>query len=125
MTTANHCKAGGVHNVTDGGILRLRGEDLPRGVLTQAQRESYNKDGYIILPGAFDDSQGTNLLEEARNVIKRISTGGEGITRHDMSGSDGPKKRPSPIGRVLATFEPGTLADFSPSIVHTSTILDR
>ncbi|KAI4281010.1 MAG: hypothetical protein L6R38_004004 [Xanthoria sp. 2 TBL-2021] len=105
-TTANHCNPGGVHNVTDGGTLHLRGEDLLRGILTQAQRESYNKDGYIILPGAFDDSQGTNLLEEARNVIKRISTGGEGITRHDMSGSGGAKKRPSPIGRVLATFEP-------------------
>ncbi|KAI4229277.1 MAG: hypothetical protein L6R36_001025 [Xanthoria steineri] len=106
VTEVDQLNSRGVHNVTDGGTLRLRGEDLPRGVLTRAQRESYNKDGYIILPGAFDDSQGTTLLEEVRNVIKRISTGGEGITRHDMSGSDGPKKRPSPIGRVLATFEP-------------------
>ncbi|KAL8994345.1 MAG: hypothetical protein Q9169_005652 [Polycauliona sp. 2 TL-2023] len=96
---------GGAHHVTDGGTLHLIGEDLPRGVLTQAQSESYKKDGYIILPGAFDDSQGTDLLEEARNVIQRISTGGEGITRHDMSGNSG-AKRLSPIGRVLATFEP-------------------
>ncbi|KAL8846823.1 MAG: hypothetical protein Q9221_008109 [Calogaya cf. arnoldii] len=105
-------QSGGAHNVTDGGILRLLGE--PRGVLTQAQRERFEKDGFMVLPGAFDASQGTDLLEEAHNVIKRISTGGEGITRHDMSGNDGAKKRPSPIGRVLATFEPGTSAHMFP-----------
>ncbi|KAL8673983.1 MAG: hypothetical protein Q9168_001626 [Polycauliona sp. 1 TL-2023] len=104
VTEVDHQKRG-ADNVTDGGRLRLRGEDLPRGVLTQAQRESYHKDGYIVLPHAFDESQGAAVLEEARNVIKRISTGGAGITRHDMSGNSG-AKRPSPIGRVLATFEP-------------------
>lgn len=91
--------------MTDRGTIRLRGDDRPRGFLTEAQRESYHKDGYIVLPGAITESQATNLLEEAQNVIKRISTGGEGITRHDMSNSG--TKRPSPIGRVLATFEPG------------------
>ncbi|KAL8770613.1 MAG: hypothetical protein Q9209_003681 [Squamulea sp. 1 TL-2023] len=103
-TTANPLDPGGVHNMTDGGTIRLRGDDQPRGLLMEAQRESYNKDGYIILPGAITDSQAADLLEEAQNVIKRISTGGEGITRHDMSISGA--KRPSPIGRVLATFEP-------------------
>ncbi|KAI4273896.1 MAG: hypothetical protein LQ337_004308 [Flavoplaca oasis] len=102
------------HNATDGGTLHLRGDDLPRGVLTQAQRESYSKDGYIVLPGGVDDSQGTDLLEEVHNVIKRISTGGAGITRHDMSGNSGAKKRPSPVGRVLATFEPEDKSSSNP-----------
>ncbi|KAL8778641.1 MAG: hypothetical protein Q9213_007331 [Squamulea squamosa] len=103
-TTANPLDPGGVHNMTDGGTIRLRGNDQLRGFLMEAQRESYSKDGYIVLPGAITDSQAADLLEEAQNVIKRISTGGEGITRHDMSKSGA--KRPSPIGRVLATFEP-------------------
>lgn len=37
--------------------------------------------------------------------MKRISKGGDGITRHNVPTSGG--KRPSPIGRVLATFETG------------------
>ena len=87
------------------GTIRLRGEEQSRGLLTQAQCESYKSDGYLVLPGAFADSQGTALLEEARTVIERIATGGEGITRHDVS-SPG-TKRPSPINRVIATFETG------------------
>ncbi|KAL8906254.1 MAG: hypothetical protein Q9171_006341 [Xanthocarpia ochracea] len=94
------------HGVSNGGFIRLLGDDSPRGVLTQAQRASYDKNGYIILPDAVPDSQGTELLEEARNVMQRIFTGGEGIIRHDVSSGSGVKQRPSPIGRVLATFEP-------------------
>lgn len=37
--------------------------------------------------------------------MKRISEGGEGIIRHNISGSG--ENAPSPIGRILATFEPG------------------
>ncbi|KAL8860246.1 MAG: hypothetical protein Q9178_003217 [Gyalolechia marmorata] len=95
------------NGVSNGGFIRLLGDDSPRGVLTQAQCASYDKNGYIILPDAVPDSQGTELLEEARNVMQRIFTGGEGITRHDVSSGSGAKQRPSPIGRVLATFEPG------------------
>ena len=77
----------------------------PRG-LTRAQCESYNKDGYLVLPDAFPADQPTELLEEAYDVMKRVTQGGEGVTRHDLSGSV-VEERPSPIGRVLATFEPG------------------
>ncbi|KAL8634938.1 MAG: hypothetical protein Q9226_009410, partial [Calogaya cf. arnoldii] len=59
VTEVGH-EDGGAHKVTDGGILRLLGES--RGVLTQAQRERFEKDGFIVLPSAFDDSQGTDLL---------------------------------------------------------------
>ncbi|KAL8874391.1 MAG: hypothetical protein Q9198_006895 [Flavoplaca austrocitrina] len=36
--------------------------------------------------------------------MKRVSEGGEGITRHEIIG-DG-ANAPSPVGRIIATFEP-------------------
>lgn len=83
----------------------MRDERQPLQILSQAQCESYNKNGYLILPDALTVDQATELLGDARDVMKRISEGGEGIIRHDISGSGA--KKLSPIGRVLATFEPG------------------
>ena len=88
------------------GTLRLRADSPPPQGLTQAQCESYNKEGYLILPDAIPASQLTELLEETYDTLKRITQGGKGIARHDASGG-GVEKTPSPIGRLLATFEPG------------------
>lgn len=65
----------------------------------------YNRNGYLVLPDALTAAEAAGLLEEVRHVMKRISEGGKGITRHDVSGSG--VKGLSPVGRVLATFEPG------------------
>lgn len=85
-------------------MIRLRGEGGRLQSLTPEHFESYQKNGYLVLPDALTDSQADNLLDEACNLIKRVSEGGKGITRHDIpSGA----KRMSPVGRILATFEPG------------------
>ncbi|KAI4173151.1 MAG: hypothetical protein LQ343_003078 [Gyalolechia ehrenbergii] len=62
-------------------------------------------DGYLVIPDAISSDNANGLLNEAHNLMKRVSEGGEGIIRHDISG-DG-ENVPSPIGRILATFEPG------------------
>ena len=51
--------------------------------------------------------EASRLLDKSHQVMKRISGGGEGVKRHDMSTVGA--KRPSPVGRILATFEPGRL----------------
>ena len=84
-------------------VTRLRARNPYRQGLTQAQCKSYNWDGHFILPDVLTAGEAAGLLEKARDVMKRCSEGGEGITRHDVSGERG--KTPSPSGRVLATFE--------------------
>lgn len=59
----------------------------------------------LIIPHVLTAEETTSLLNDARNVMKRISKGGKGITRHDVYANGG--RRLSPIGRVLATFETG------------------
>lgn len=85
-------------------MIRLRGEGEGLKSSSPEHFESYQKNGYLVLPDALTDSQADNLLDEARNLMKRVLEGGKGITRHDIpSGA----KRLSPVGRILATFEPG------------------
>lgn len=59
-----------------------------------------------MIPNAITADQAAKLVAEARDVMDRVSKGGEGIIRHHVSDNDG-KMIPSPIGRVLATFESG------------------
>ncbi|MCJ1267763.1 hypothetical protein MMC22_007649 [Lobaria immixta] len=70
--------------------------------LTKVQRHSFNTNGYLVLSNILAGDEATALLEEARDVMRAISTGGEGVIRHVLSDT---MERPSPIGRVLATFE--------------------
>ncbi|KAL8707957.1 MAG: hypothetical protein Q9220_007100 [cf. Caloplaca sp. 1 TL-2023] len=91
--------------VNDLGVLRLRGESRAQG-LSEAQCKSYATDGYLIIPDAITTDEATNLLNLAHNIMDRVSKGGEGIIRHDVSGDEA--NTLSPIGRVLATFEPGS-----------------
>ncbi|KAL8950200.1 MAG: hypothetical protein Q9222_003747 [Ikaeria aurantiellina] len=93
-----------VDGSNDFSVLRLRGE-IRSQVLSEAQCKSYATDGYLVIPDAITNDEATKLLNVAHTVMKRVSEGGEGITRHEISG-DG-AETPSPIGRVLATFEPG------------------
>lgn len=72
--------------------------------LTKEQRDFFNTNGYLALSNVLASSEATTLLEEARHVMRAIATGGEGIIRHVLSDT---LERPSPIGRVLATFETG------------------
>ena len=73
--------------------------------LTQNQIEQYNKNGYLVFPDAIPANEAAELLEGVRNVMKVVSEGGKGIVRHDFSSGEG--KVLSPVGRVIATFEPG------------------
>ena len=72
--------------------------------LTEAQTGSYKDHGYLILPNILRDEEATMLMMEAHGVMKIIAKGGQGIIQHDPSEKS---ERPSPIGRVLATFEKG------------------
>lgn len=85
-------------------MIRLRGEDECLKSLSLEHLESYQKNGYLVLPDVLTDSQADKLLDEARNLLKRVFEGGKGITRHDIPSGG---KRLSPLGRILATFEPG------------------
>lgn len=85
-------------------MIRLRGEDEGLKSLSSEHFESYQKNGYLVIPDALTDSQADKLLDEARNLMKRVFEGGKGITRHDIPSGG---KRLSPIGRIVATFEPG------------------
>lgn len=51
------------------------------------------------------ENQSVELLDEARHLIDRVSKGGEGITRYDLS--SGGAKRLYPVGHIMATFEHG------------------
>ncbi|MCJ1248639.1 hypothetical protein MMC30_005857 [Trapelia coarctata] len=84
------------------GVLYLRAESPAPKALTQAQCDFYTKNGYLVLPNAISADEATKLLQEAHNVMDRISRGGEDITRHDTSNGD---ELPTPHGRILATFE--------------------
>ncbi|KAL9002913.1 MAG: hypothetical protein Q9188_004186 [Gyalolechia gomerana] len=110
-TEVDHVHGTRTNEVNGLGVLRLRGESQP-GVLTQAQCESYKTDGYLVIPDAITSDNANGLLNEAHSVMKRVSQGGEGIIRHDISG-DG-ENVPSPIGRILATFEPGDSSGSNP-----------
>lgn len=109
---ANSCILNQVAQASNAGTIRLRAENIDTTVLTRAQREFYNENGYLVLPDALTAKQAVESLEEARSVMKRISEGGEGIKRYDASSGGG--EMPSPIGRVLATFETGQ----SPNLLH-------
>ena len=84
-------------------MIRLRGENERLQSLSPEHLESYQKNGYLVLPDVLTDSQADELLDEARNLMKRVFEGGKGITRHDIPSGG---KRLLPIGRILATFEP-------------------
>ena len=94
----------GVRTSNDLGILRLRGESLPRP-LRQEQCKYYKTNGYLVIPNAISSEEANELLDTTQNVLQRVYEGGEGIIRHDISG-DGANV-PSPVGRIIATFEPG------------------
>ncbi|KAL8965908.1 MAG: hypothetical protein Q9183_003623 [Haloplaca sp. 2 TL-2023] len=100
-----------VHDMTktsDGfGTLHLRGESLPRP-LTREQCDYYKTNGYLIIPNATTTEEATKLGNTAHDVMMRVFEGGEGIIRHDISENDG--NALSPIGRIIATFEPGSSA---------------
>lgn len=69
--------------------------------LTQAQCDKFSKDGYIVLPDALSMNTTGQLLKEARDLMDMIYEGGGNIIRHESG------QEPSPVGRMLATFEPG------------------
>ena len=86
-------------------VAQLRAAQKPHlQGLTKAQCGFYNTNGYLVLPDALAANEAAMLLEEARHVMEGIATGGDGIIQHVLSGTT---KKPSPIGRVLATFETG------------------
>lgn len=105
QTSADVFESHNVDEATELGVLRLHSEGAHPQGLTQAQRETFDSKGYLVLPDVLTVDQATALLNESRDIMKRIAEGGKGIIRHDVSdpGAEGP----SPIGRVLATFEPG------------------
>ncbi|KAL8794976.1 MAG: hypothetical protein Q9195_002558 [Heterodermia aff. obscurata] len=103
--TAATNKLGTNKGFTESGALHLRGEDANPRILTHAQCESYDKNGYLVLPDVMSVEEASRLLDKSHRVMKQISSGGEGVKRHDMSTVGA--KRPSPVGRILATFEPG------------------
>ncbi|KAI4235479.1 MAG: hypothetical protein LQ349_003147 [Xanthoria aureola] len=111
QTTEVYNAHGKVNAPNDFGILHLQGEHLPRP-LTQEQCNSYKKNGYLVISNASTSQEATNLLDTTYNVMKRVSEGGEGITRHEIIG-DG-ANAPSPVGRIIATFEPGDKTASSP-----------
>ncbi|KAL9118185.1 MAG: hypothetical protein Q9187_005274 [Circinaria calcarea] len=90
--------------------LRLRAESPLSQVsgLTQTQCRSYYENGYLVVPNALTISQAEDLLNQAHALKKHVSEGGEGIIRHNVSSQR--SKTPSPVGRILATFEPGDQA---------------
>ncbi|KAL8648842.1 MAG: hypothetical protein Q9210_004757 [Variospora velana] len=96
--------AAGIANASNGlGVLRLRG-DYQNPELMPAQCTAYKTDGYLVIPEAITSDEVDKLLSEAHHLMKRVSEGGEGIIRHNVSTKGGDV--PSPIGRILATFEP-------------------
>ncbi|KAL9640692.1 MAG: hypothetical protein Q9204_000603 [Flavoplaca sp. TL-2023a] len=111
QTTEVYDTHGKVNASNDFGILRLQGENLPRP-LTQEQCNSYKTNGYLVVSNAITSEEATNVLDTTHNVMKRVSEGGEGIIRHEIMGDDA--NAPSPIGRILATFEPGDKTASSP-----------
>lgn len=87
------------------GIIRLLAtQEQPLQGLTAAQCDSYNKNGYLVLPDVLTHNEAIDYLKEVHSVMRNIATGGEGIILHDMSSKT---NNASPIGRVLATFEGG------------------
>lgn len=90
---------------SEAGVLHLRGKSADPHEFTQEHRDFYNTNGYVILPEILTADEASSLLNDARDVMARISKGSDGIMTHDISTSGG--KPPSPIGRVLATFETG------------------
>ena len=85
-------------------MIRLRGEGERLKSLSSEHFGSYKKNGYVVIPDALTGSQADKLLDEACNLMKRVFEGGKGIKRHDIPNG---AKRLSPVGRILATFEPG------------------
>ncbi|KAL9016872.1 MAG: hypothetical protein Q9185_005796 [Variospora sp. 1 TL-2023] len=73
--------------------------------LTPAQCTAYKTDEYLVIPEAITSDEADKLLNEAHHLMKRVSEGGEGTIRHSVSTNG--EDVPSPIGRILATFEPG------------------
>ena len=102
---ANSCILNQAAQAYNAGTIRLCAETTVPTVLTQAQREFYNENGYLVLPNALTAKLAAESLEEVCGVMKCISEGGEGVIRHDASSGEG--EIPSPIGRVLVTFETG------------------
>ncbi|KAL8968235.1 MAG: hypothetical protein Q9197_004987 [Variospora fuerteventurae] len=100
-TEINNAQANGSTRV---GVLHLRGDCL-NPELTPAQCTAYKTDGYLVIPEAITSDEADKLLNEAHHLMKRVSEGGEGIIRHSVSTNG--EDVPSPIGRILATFEPG------------------
>lgn len=84
------------------------GEGLSRASaiegLTKTQRNSFNRDGYMVVPEALSSVNIIALLKEAYNVMDDIAMGAYGTIQHLVS-AEAPG--PSPNGRVLATFEAG------------------
>lgn len=100
------------------GVLHLRGDFLNLE-LTPAQCTAYKTDGYLVIPDAITSDEADKLLNEAHHLMKRVSEGGEGIIRHTVSAKG--EDVPSPIGRILATFEPGASGSTLSKLDHSCT----
>ena len=74
--------------------------------LTEAQIKVFKSDGYLLIPDALTASESGALLDEAQEVIRTVTKGEDGITEYDGS-DESTIQQLSPVGSVLATFEPG------------------
>ncbi|KAL8734983.1 MAG: hypothetical protein Q9166_001108 [cf. Caloplaca sp. 2 TL-2023] len=92
--------------------IRLRGLDRPAPALSKAQYTSYHKDGYLVIPDALTAEHTVELLDHARDMMRLVSAGGTGITRHSLLG--GKAESVTPVGRIIATFEPGDKSTSDP-----------
>lgn len=90
---------------SEAGVLHLRGKSADPHEFTQEQRDFYNTNGYVILPDVLTAEEASSLLNDARDVMTRVSKGSDRIVNHDISISGG--KPPLTIGRVITTFETG------------------
>ena len=100
---ANSITTGEAHYAPSTNIIRLRGEDPSRKGLTPAQCRFYKDNGYLVLPDTLTPEEAATLLDEAHDTMKHIAAGGDGVIMHNTSGRE--DKLPSPVGRILATFE--------------------
>ena len=72
--------------------------------LTVDQIESYNMNGYLVVPNVLTPDETYALHGEAKGVMNKILEGGPGVTQYDVASLGA---QPSSIGRELATFETG------------------
>lgn len=99
MILANKLLTGVIQNDQLPDHLRLRAETEVPKPLTQAQCDKFSQDGYIVLPNTLSINTTDQLLKEALDVMDTIYKDGMNVIRHESG------QVPSPVGRMLATFE--------------------